>query len=147
MHLYDMSTNVFGPDTCTADGCDQPQQPNPSGAMRTAADFAMLVSVCKEACVVPDSDPPSTPPLPWIVVDQTYYEFVHHGPAHVFPNFAELGYPNQLIQPVLLLQLRHSRWPAGGWATWHTYPGALHAVFRKVDIPLCPPPPTAATCL
>ena len=67
---------------------------NPSGVMWTAADFAMLVSVCNEACDGADSAPPR---LPWIVVDQAYYEFVHHGPAHVFPNLAELGYPNQLI--------------------------------------------------
>ena len=68
-------------------------------------------------------------------MDQAYYEFVHHGPAHVFPNLAELGYPNQLIH----LCSFSKAFSLAGWRLGYmAYPGTLHAAFRKVGIP--PPP-------
>ena len=89
--------------------------------MFSAEDLARLVSVCR-------------PHDSWLVVDQTYHEFLFDGASHSYPCSRALTYPK-----IVHIFSFSKAFGMPGWRVGYAvYPQALSAAFRKVRLSLDP---------
>lgn len=89
---------------------------NPSGVVWQEGDYKRIIALCKQHGT-------------WLVVDQTYYEFLYDGANHVFPCSSRFQYDN-IIHIFSLSKI----FGMAGWRVGYVvYPKCLSGSMRKLQ--------------